>query len=245
MTRTPFFWFLIYVHTGFGVAALAASVAAVRTRRGSAAHRRAGWWFVQAVAGLFVTTALMASIRYTFFLFVIGYAAWYASHQAWLPVAGRDERPYLAGALARLVQHDLAIALGVSLMLATLAMLVQRELPITPYGLGLGVAFVWGSVLAGLGGLARTGRLGRLPRRAHHAIHTSVAATATWSEFAADVTVHFVPPTAVWVIAWILPAVAAAWLLHRRVDLPACVAACLRTGPAPASPWPVTPVSHP
>ncbi|BCS31744.1 hypothetical protein TBR22_A09480 [Luteitalea sp. TBR-22] len=245
MTRTPFFWFLIYVHTAFGAAVLGASIAAARARRGSAAHRRAGWWFVQAMAGLFVTTALMASIRYTFFLFVIGYAAWYASHQAWLGVAGREDRPYLAGPLATRVQHDLAVILGVALMASAVAMLVQRTWPITPYGLGLGVAFAWGGVLAGVGGLARAGRLDRLPRRSRHATLTTIAVTAAWSEFAADVTVHFVPATVVWLVAWVTPALLAAWRLHLRIDIPASLLACLRTGQAPTPAWPAARVSRP
>ena len=236
MTRTPFFWFLLYVHTAFGVAALVTSLWALRTPRGSVPHRRAGWWYAQSLAGLFVTTALMASIRYTLFLFVIGYAAWYTSHQAWLTVARRDEQPYLAGPLVGHVRHDLAMVLGVVQVAAALAMLFQRAYPITPWGLGLGVAFVWGSVLATLGWVERSGRAARLTRRQRHVLHIGVSVIATWSEFFADVTVHLMSATLVWIVAWILPALAGTWLIHRVIDLRTCFVRVAGPDATPAAP---------
>jgi hypothetical protein len=233
MTRTPFFWALIYVHSAFGLVALWASIAAFRARRQTDAHRRLGWWFVQALAGIWVTTAMMASIRYTFFLFVIGYAAWYSAHQAWLCMAPRDHRTYLGGRLALTVQHDVAIVLGVLQVAAAVAMLFHKYYPITPGGLGLGVAFVWGSALATLGWAERSGRMARLRRRQRHVIHIMAAVALTWSEFIADVTVHFMRPTFVWVVAWIAPAVVAAIVVHRIVDLRACALALFGSGPTP------------
>jgi hypothetical protein len=221
MTRTPLFYVALYVHTIAGIAAILAPIVALLATHGGDRHRRAGWWFVQSVAVLFVTTAVMASIRYTLFLFVIGYVAWYAAHQAWLVAARPGDRVYLDSRLASRVQHDLAIALGLTLVAASLATPIWPEWRVTPGGLGLGVAFVYGSVLAAFGWAARVGRLRRLPVPTRHVLYVGLAAAATYSEFFADVTNQFLHASGVWISSWILPAIVVTWLVARRLGGPA------------------------
>jgi hypothetical protein len=235
--RTPFFWVVVYVHIAIGVIALIASIAAARARPGSPEHRRAGWWFVQAVAGLFVTTMLMASVRYTLFLFLIGYVAWYGAHQAWLTMARPGDRVYLASPLARAVQHDLAVVLGLVMIAAVIAMRYQDEYPFTLRGMGEYAGLLWGGGLAMLGAVARAGGLDRLPSRERHVVWMTFGLTATWAEFVADVTVHFMRPKNVWIVAWLVTPIVAAALLHRLVDLRAGLARVLTgRGPGGAPP---------
>jgi hypothetical protein len=219
MTRTPAFYAILVVHTLFGLAAIVAPLVAYWTTPGSDRHRRAGWWFVQSVAGLFVTTCALAAIRYTYFLFVIGFVAWYAAHLAWLEVARPADRTYLASPLARHVQHDLAIVLGAVLAALSLATLVKRDLGIIPGGVGLGVQFVYGALLTLLGWAGRVEALAALSRAQRHLLYVGVATTATYSEFFADITNLFMTPTAVWLTSWIAPAAFVACLVARRIGL--------------------------
>jgi hypothetical protein len=232
VNRTPLFYAAMYVHTVFGLVAIIAPFIALRATYGGQRHRLAGWVYVQAVAGLFATTCVMASIRYTLFLFTIGYVAWYASHQAWIVGARRADRPYLASPLAQRVQHDIAVVLGLTLVAASVYNLLARTWPVTPRGLGLGVAFVYGTLLAFLGWINRTGAIAVLPRASRHLLLMGASLVPTYSEFFADVTNLFMTPSGVWISSWILPGLIGAWWVGRRMGLPAIRTLALAARPA-------------